>query len=74
MTGLEHMALRPSWDCGSCGKPWPCDPAREALARELDSIQLSFYLWGNYEEAVQDLPRMPVMEGLDRFINWTHRT
>ena len=31
----EHVAKRPSWDCRLCAKPWPCDPAREALAIEM---------------------------------------
>ena len=29
------------------------------------------YAWGNLEEAVQDLPDMPVAEAFDRFLAWT---
>lgn len=67
----EHVAERPSWDCLNCGKPWPCDPAREALAAELGSVQLAMYLWTNLEEAAGDLIGMPVAEAFDRFIAWT---
>lgn len=67
----EHIAHRPSWDCAACGKTWPCDPAREALASEMDSVQLAMYLWTNLEEAAGDLPTIPVTEAFERFISWT---
>ena len=66
-----HIADRPSWDCVACVKPWPCDPAREALATQMDPVQLAMYLWSNLEEAAGDLPDMPVGEAFDRFISWT---
>ncbi len=67
----EHIAARPSWDCLSCGKAWPCDPAREDLVTQLDPVQLAIYLWINLEEAAGDLPDMPVAEAFARFIAWT---
>jgi hypothetical protein len=70
----EHVGERPSWDCRSCGRPWPCDPAREALAAELGPIQLAMYAWANLEQAAGDLPGMPVGEMFDRFLAWTRAT
>lgn len=67
-----HGAERPSWDCRSCGKPWPCDPAREHLAGEMDRVQLAILMWANMDEAIPDLPAHPPSELFDRFIGWTH--
>lgn len=67
----EHIAERPSWDCLACAKPWPCDPAREALTDELGLIQRAVFMWGNLEEAAGDMPGMPVAEAFDRFLAWT---
>lgn len=69
----EHIAARPSWDCVACDKPWPCDPAREFLVWEMDTVRLSVYLWGSLEEAVGDLPAMPAAEAFDRFMAWVPR-
>ena len=70
-SGSEHIAARPSWDCLACGKPWPCDPARESLAAELDRVRLAMYAWTNLEEAAGDLRGMPAHEAFDRFLAWT---
>jgi hypothetical protein len=69
---LDHMPERPSWDCRCCGRSWPCDPARERLAAELDRVQLAILMWTNLEEAVADMPHGPMSELFDRFIRWTH--
>ena len=71
MVDAEHTADRPSWDCRCCGKPWPCDPAREQLVAELSPVRLAMYCWVNLEEAAGDLPDMPVAEAFDRFLAWT---
>lgn len=71
MATTVHVAARPSWDCLACGKTWPCDPAREALASRFDRVQLAMYAWGQLEEAVGDLPAMPAAEAFDRFLAWT---
>jgi hypothetical protein len=68
----EHAAHRPSWDCRSCDKPWPCDPAREALAAAMDPVGLAVLMWVRLEEAVTDLPRVPPAELFERFLHWTH--
>ena len=66
----EHIAHRPSWDCLACGKDWPCDPAREALAVELDSVRLAMYMWCHLEEAAPDL-KVSMGDIFIRFIAWT---
>jgi hypothetical protein len=68
---LQHIADRPSWDCLACEKPWPCDPAREQLAGEMDSMQLAMYAWVNLEEAAEDMPAMSPDEMFERFLAWT---
>ena len=73
MTTGEHRPHRPSWDCLSCGRPWPCDPAREDLAAQLDAISLAMYAWQCLEEAAGELPATPPQELFDRFIRWTRR-
>lgn len=71
MTKTEHIAERPSWDCLLCRQPWPCAPARAALAEELDSVQLAIYMWANIEEAAPQLAGMSMSETFDRFLAWT---
>lgn len=68
----EHLAGRPSWDCLSCGNPWPCDPARERLAREMDRSKLAVFMWASLEEAIGDMPTGPPTELFERFVKWTH--
>jgi hypothetical protein len=68
---LDHDPARPSWDCRSCGKTWPCSPARESLVREMDRVTLAIYMWLNLEDAVAELSATPAGELFDRFIAWT---
>ena len=68
----EHAAARPSWECRSCGKGWPCDPARERLALEMDRVSLAVFMWLNLEEAAGDMPLQPASELYERFIDWTN--
>ena len=72
MTG-EHLAQRPSWDCLTCGKPWPCDPARGRMAGEMDQVQLAMYAGTLLEHVAADQPGMPAAEMFDRFLAWTWR-
>lgn len=73
MTTTEHVPERPSWDCLSCGKPWPCDPAREALVVELGPTPLAIYLWQQFEQAADELPLLSVSDGIERFLTWSRR-
>jgi hypothetical protein len=68
----EHAAERPSWQCRSCGEPWPCDPARDRLAAGMGRVNLSVYMWSSLEEAARDMPDGPPQELFERFIRWTH--
>jgi hypothetical protein len=67
----DHDPLRPLWDCRSCGKTWPCAPARESLSRKMDRVALAIYMWLNLEDAVVELSATPPSELFDRFIAWT---
>jgi hypothetical protein len=69
---IEHTAERPSWDCRACEKPWPCDPAREQLAAEMEPTQLRIFMWLNIEEAADQLTDMPAGEMFARFLAWTN--
>jgi hypothetical protein len=69
---VEHTPDRPSWDCRVDGKPWPCDPARERLISEMDSIALAIFMWLNLDDAAADLGKTPPGELFERFIRWTH--
>lgn len=71
VTGVEHVADRPSWHCRSCGKPWPCDEARENLTATMDSLSLAMFAWVLLEEAAGDLPRSASGELYERFLRWT---
>jgi hypothetical protein len=70
IAGAEHAAVRPTWDCAACGKPWPCDPAREQLAAELPRTYLIVYLSIDMVDAARDQPTMPPGELYERFIAW----
>ncbi|MEU4623394.1 hypothetical protein AB0G04_25910 [Actinoplanes sp. NPDC023801] len=66
-----HVPHRSSWDCLACAEPWPCDPAREELMTEMDTVRLATYMWEQLEEAVRGLPPTPAVETFERFIKWT---
>lgn len=68
---MEHIEERPSWDCRACGKPWPCDPAREELAATLAPTRLRTQMWTRLEVAAQDLSHDPAAELFERFLHWT---
>ncbi len=68
----EHLAERPAWDCGVCGQPWPCAPARERLIRQYGrGTALAMLAWQYLEEAVRDLPDGPPGVLFERFVRWT---
>jgi hypothetical protein len=71
----EHLPGRPSWDCLACGRPWPCDPAREALAVEFlgHRLGLAVYLGAQFAGAAEDLDAMARFEPADlydRILSW----
>jgi hypothetical protein len=74
----EHPAARPAWDCATCGQPWPCAPAKEALLAEFAGFPtgLQIYLAGCLGEAIEALTAhgAPPPAGLrERFLTWATR-
>ena len=72
---MSHLPKRPSWDCDTCdgAKPWPCDPAREQLARRYrdNPVELSIYMGTQMAHAIREQSHMPPGEIFERFISWT---
>jgi hypothetical protein len=67
----EHVPNRPGWDCWSCEQPWPCDPAREQLAQQLDPVALAEFMGERMIEAARDLDTVQPQELFERFLEWT---
>jgi hypothetical protein len=69
---LSHRAVRPTWDCGTCGRPWPCDARRAQLSEEFADARVSLILLlsAYFEHACQDLPDAPAGSLYNRFIGW----
>lgn len=67
----DHVPDRPSWMCRICGRPWPCDPAREHLSGGMGRVDLAVLMWDHLEEAARDMPGTPASELFDRFLRWT---
>lgn len=71
MSGDDHPALRPSWQCGNCGRPWPCPPAREQLAAEMAGTNLAMWMATTMVHVAREVPAMPPGELFERFLAWT---
>lgn len=73
LAGSGHLPDRPSWDCGACSQPWPCDPARVRLAEAYgcDRVGLAMYLGALLVEAYIDQPDASAEEMYGRFVAWT---
>ncbi|MFE9917655.1 hypothetical protein ACFYPG_21100 [Micromonospora sp. NPDC005553] len=71
--GGEHMPRRPQWDCQACEQSWPCDPARVRLAEEFGTnrVNLSMYVSGLLDVALEELPTVATADLYDRFVAWT---
>ena len=69
---IEHTADRPSWNCRACAKPWPCDPARQAMAAQFIGYPsvLRIYLAAQLADACDDIPDVTAEELYDRFMAW----
>jgi hypothetical protein len=65
---VEHIAGRPGWDCLTCGKPWPCDPAREQMRAEMDLVQRRVFLWSMLESAYDE--GVAAVDLYERFMRW----
>lgn len=69
----EHHPQRPAWTCSNCGRDWPCDPAREALAQEYGDqrVKLAVHMAVQLGHAAGELPQPDVRDLHERFIAWT---
>ena len=75
---IDHLGVRPSWDCVACGQPWPCANAKEELLTEFRNFPsvLAIYMSAQLTEAFDDLSATsghPPPDLYDRFIAWIHR-
>ena len=68
---VEHEPSRPSWDCLTCGRPWPCDPAREHLTLVHHGPTLAIMATDRLLQATQDMPTASPNELFERFLAWT---
>ncbi len=75
MTGAEHMAARPSWDCSACDQPWPCANAKTNMLDEYagNLTALTVYLAGCFQDATHELTshgRSAPVDLYERFLGW----
>ena len=68
----EHTPDRPSWDCRTCRRAWPCGPARKRLRAEFSYFPsvLRIYLVDQLTTAAGELPDAKPAELYDRFLAW----
>ncbi len=76
-SGPIHSGERPTWDCESCGQPWPCANAKEQLLQEFHGYPsvLAVYMSAQMCEAVLDLTAHgaePPADLYERFLSWIH--
>lgn len=67
---LQHPAARPSWECATCGRPWPCPPARAEISGGASAFAVALYMGLCYQEAAEELPGTPLVELHRRFLGW----
>lgn len=69
---LQHDPDRDTWQCRDCAAAeWPCEPARERLTGEFDSVtSLRMYLMALAAEALPTLAAMDASEVYLRFLGW----
>jgi hypothetical protein len=69
---LEHTPRRPDWLCRDCLHPWPCPDRKRALAEEYRThpVAVALYLATCYNEAVGQMPAVPVDALYARMVGW----
>ena len=72
---IDHLGMRPSWDCLACGLPWPCVNAKEELHAEFRKFPsvLAIYMSSQMAEAFEDLTAHhapPPPDLYERFLGW----
>jgi hypothetical protein len=75
---IEHIRVRPSWDCAACGQPWPCPNAKEDMLREFGEFHsvLTIFMATQMYEAFDDLTAHGAVappELYERFLSWIHQ-
>lgn len=65
----DHPPARPSWNCATCGRPWPCEPAQAWLAAGMTRATLVMHMASLRADAVIQSGRSPA-EISDRFVGW----
>lgn len=70
--GQGHQPNGTTWQCGDCGGFWPCEGARDRLAKEFDQdrVVLCLYLASSFTRACGDMPAIPAGILYDRFLGW----
>lgn len=73
---MTHDYTRPDWNCGCCGREWPCSPAKvERAERFPDPTALRQHMIGLMEAATTELPldgwRPDQLRA--RFVGWIPR-
>ncbi|BBH65313.1 hypothetical protein ACTI_19980 [Actinoplanes sp. OR16] len=72
----DHQAERPTWDCKTCGEPWPCATAKVELADQYHrfphglTIVIGSYLVEAIDDWATDTSRPPP-NLYARFLGWT---
>lgn len=72
-TGWGHPPTRPSWDCATCGQPWPCPPALVELGERYatDPVALAVYMSTQLDHAVREMSTPDARDLYERFVAWT---
>jgi hypothetical protein len=75
---IEHLHGRPSWDCRTCGHPWPCANAKAGLTAEFRGFPsvLAIYMAAQMHDALMDLTAHGAAAPPDlyeRFLAWISR-
>ncbi|MGH3679313.1 MAG: hypothetical protein ACRDT2_03380 [Natronosporangium sp.] len=68
----EHTPHRPDWLCRRCHQPYPCPEGRSRLTQaHRRTGELGLIAYELLEQAVRDLPDLPVAGLWERFVAWT---
>ncbi|MFF5171639.1 hypothetical protein ACFY3U_03270 [Micromonospora sp. NPDC000089] len=67
-----HGPVPPTWSCGGCGLPWPCETRRRELRAEFDRapVSLALYMGSHLVSAAADLAWLPAGALHRRFLGW----
>lgn len=70
----EHTPIRPTWRCGWCAKPWPCDTRKQQLLVDYQNAYTSLTLMMTDEMVRamvdEDIAKMTSGAVRRRFVGW----